>query len=340
MQVMWILAIAAGALLFGALAQSHCLRRDRRRAPPGRMVSGLHVHETGSDGPPVVFEAGLAATSLNWRLVEQALATRARTWSYDRAGLGWSRRSGEDRSLRRWTDDLQQLVRALGVPTPFVLTAHSFGTFIARVYASRFPHDVAAVVLIDPVLPQEFSPLSWQTRLRLARATFFSRLTGLCARFGLVRLGLWGLLRRGPGKPGPILGTSATLRRIAAELAKLPADTVAALRGHWSDPRFFHELAESIRAMPRCAAEAATYTLPSGLPVVVISGGHQPAALLAAHAALATRHVIVEGSAHWVHLDRPALVADEILAALDTTPHRARRDADGDQFDQRMRSEG
>jgi pimeloyl-ACP methyl ester carboxylesterase len=107
---------------------------------------------------------------------------------------------------------------------------------------------------------------------------------------------------------------SRTCRRIAGELAKLPPGLLPGLRAHWSDPRFFRELAASIRAMPACAAEAAGHPLTPRMPVLVFSGGHQPPHTLAAHAAGATRHVVVDSSAHWIHLDRPALIADAILA--------------------------
>src|SRR5688500_6374058 len=104
---MWIAALAAASLVLAAGAQILCVRRDRRRFPPiGRLVGGLHAYQAGSRGPTVVFEAGLAATGLNWTRVQAELTTRARTCSYDRAGLGWSGPVRGGRSLRRLTDDL------------------------------------------------------------------------------------------------------------------------------------------------------------------------------------------------------------------------------------------
>jgi pimeloyl-ACP methyl ester carboxylesterase len=112
------------------------------------------------------------------------------------------------------------------------------------------------------------------------------------------------------------------MRRIAGEAAKLPPDLLPALRARWSEPRFFTMLAASVRAMPACAAEAARQPIPVGMPVTVLSGAHQPPALLEAHQALATRHVVVEGSGHWIHLDQPELVAEairEIAATVRTS---------------------
>jgi pimeloyl-ACP methyl ester carboxylesterase len=138
---------------------------------------------------------------------------------------------------------------------------------------------------------------------------------GALAAFGLARLGIWGLLRRGRGNAGPLLGRSATLRRIAGEVAKLPPDAARLLRTRWSEPRFYRELAAAVLSLPACAAEVARAPVPSCVPIVILSGAHQTAERLRAHRALATRHVVVDGSAHWIHLDRPTLVAELILEA-------------------------
>src|SRR5438105_14494486 len=66
----------------------------RRFLPPGRLFdignARLHVLTLGEGLPPVVFEAGIAATSLSWQLVQPEIAKFTQTVSYDRAGLGWS----------------------------------------------------------------------------------------------------------------------------------------------------------------------------------------------------------------------------------------------------------
>lgn len=312
---MWVL-VALSIAAAGFAMQLFCTRHDRRLHPaPGTFVNGLHVWPRGNDGPSVVFEAGIAATCLNWMPVQDALSALARTYSYDRAGLGWSRPSRGEHSLTRITDDLHALMHAIALPRPLVLVGHSFGTFVVRVYAHRFPDEVAALVLIDPVMPDEFVDPMWRSRLRLWRAAVWSQLAGVLAAFGLARLGLWGLLRRGRGNPGPLLGLSVTLRRIAQEVGKLPPDAVLLLRTRWSEPRFFRELARAVLSLPGCAAEVTRSPVPASVPIRVLSGAHQTGGTLRAHASLATSHVVVEGSAHWIHLDRPALVAQVILDA-------------------------
>ena len=53
------------------------------------------------------------------------------------------------------------------------------------------------------------------------------------------------------------------------------------------------------------------------IPVVVLSGGNQPAEQLAAHRLLADasdrgRHVIATQSAHWIQFDEPELIVEAI----------------------------
>jgi hypothetical protein len=91
-----VVAVFCGAVVVGVVYQRIGLARDARRfPPPGRMVDigGVRLHadvigKVGDSSPAVVFEAGIAATSLSWRLVQNEIAKSTQTLSYDRAGLG------------------------------------------------------------------------------------------------------------------------------------------------------------------------------------------------------------------------------------------------------------
>ena len=232
---------AAAILVICAILQAFYVRRDRRRfPPPGRLVNGRHVRQTGGSGPVVVFEAGIAASSSNWWPVQAMLAASTRTVSYDRPGLGWSTPSRGRWTLRTLTDELHALIHALDLPRPLVLAGHSFGTYIVRVYTHRFPEDVAGLVLVDPVTPEEWANPGWRDRVRLRRAMFFAYLASVLALFGLVRVGLWGLLRRGGGNAGPVLGLSRDMRRIASE-GEASAGSVAGASGALERTTILHD---------------------------------------------------------------------------------------------------
>lgn len=61
---------------------------------PGELVDAggvkLHINCAGIGSPTVVLEAGFPGSSLDWSLVQPAVAQFTRVCSYDRAGFGWS----------------------------------------------------------------------------------------------------------------------------------------------------------------------------------------------------------------------------------------------------------
>jgi pimeloyl-ACP methyl ester carboxylesterase len=282
----------------------------------------MHVGHAGAGRPAVVLEAGIAASSLSWSLLEPHLAVFCTIYKYDRAGFGWSRSDHGECSLPRMTDDLHELLTALGVPRPYILVAHSFGAYIANAYSRRFTSELTGVVLVDPLTPQEWVMPDREQRWRLRRGVWFSRAGGVLASFGVVRVCLWLLQRGNREAPRGVLrmfGSTATetVEHILGELAKLPPEVVRVIRARWSTPKFFWTMARYIRSLPLCARELQGCAIPAEVPVTVLSGAHQPAILLEDHAAIAAhshqgRHVIAAKSAHWIHLDEPELVASAV----------------------------
>ena len=124
------------------------LRMVRRR---GRR---LFIRCTGHGSPTVVFENGLTS---DWYDLQNRLSGDTRVCSYDPAlQNGAFSRSDPAPTPRTGADrvrDLHRLLRAAGVRGPIVLAGHSNGGLFSLLYASRHPHDVAGLVLIDGVHP-------------------------------------------------------------------------------------------------------------------------------------------------------------------------------------------
>jgi alpha/beta hydrolase family protein len=105
--------------------------RTEANPPLGRFyeVGGrrLLLHRSGSGTPAVVFLPGGGAVGLDYLNVQHKAAKLTTSVLYDRAGTGWSDRTGLPRTSAEVTSELRQLLRTAGVPAPYLLAGHSLG---------------------------------------------------------------------------------------------------------------------------------------------------------------------------------------------------------------------
>lgn len=322
----WMLLalIPAGLLLLGLLYQARGAARDRRRIPaPGRRLNGLHIHVRGARGPWVVLEAGIAASSASWRPVADLIDGDFRVIAYDRAGFGWSDARREARTLPSLVGELNEVLDAAHVDEPVIVIGHSFGGLLARHFCMQHPERVRALVLADPLLPEEWNPAPAEQLYRLGRGVMLSRRGATLARFGVVRLAL-DLLTGGRTRIPRLLARAssssrgeALTSRLVGEVRKLPEDLWPVIRAHWSMPRSFRTLADYLELLPKNCALPVDGSALRDKPVVVISAESAEGHVREGHAALAAlsrhgRHLVAEGSGHWVQLDRPDVIASSL----------------------------
>jgi pimeloyl-ACP methyl ester carboxylesterase len=112
---------------------------------------GLYRAETGTDVPTVLFEAGLGDSAATWAGVIPAVAAFAGVVSYDRpnTNAGASDPAPTPRTADDVVADLNALLGMEAGSGPYVLVGHSVGGLFARLYASRYPDQVAGLVLVD-----------------------------------------------------------------------------------------------------------------------------------------------------------------------------------------------
>ncbi|TMC68276.1 MAG: alpha/beta hydrolase, partial [Chloroflexi bacterium] len=197
---------------------------------PGHLVDvgghRLYVHCTGSGSPTVVLVSGLAETSVYWGgWIAPAVAHITTVCAYDRAGQGWSDPPASPQDGVAVATDLHALLDHAQIPGPYVLVGHSTGGVYARIFAARYPDQVAGMVFLDsqpnealtglPDFPSQYSTIS------RASALFPS----------LARLGVFRLVNQFASDPLPLptrdeeraVVSSANLNRIQRdEFAELP----------------------------------------------------------------------------------------------------------------------
>ncbi len=156
------LFIALG-LLSGPGGTSHAAEPSAGGAtatPLGRLVPvgqhRLHLYCTGSGSPTVVLEAGMGGNHLDWIRAQPQISRTTQVCSYDRAGHGWSEPGPKPRTAERIAGELEELLRNAGIGGPVVLVGHSFGGVLALYYAGRHADQVAGLVLVDSMHPDQF----------------------------------------------------------------------------------------------------------------------------------------------------------------------------------------
>lgn len=308
-------------------------------AAPGRLVDvgglRLHLHCAGSGSPAVVLDAALGASSLSWSLVQPELARITQVCAYDRAGFGWSAAGPMPRTAGRMADELHALLVRAGVPPPYVLTGHSYGGLVMRIFAARHRDLVAGLVLVDPAHPEEWLDPGEHERRQIARGTRLCRHGSVAARLGIARMvsALVALGALVPARALAHLVSRRDLRRadeeILAPIWKLPSEVRRQLGRFWTEPKFYDALGSQIASICTSAAEARDARLDAfaDLPLVVIAAGNVSERRRRLHEALVrgsprARLVVAPDSGHWVPLDAPGVVV-QAIHELVTSARRA-----------------
>lgn len=122
-------------------------------APLGKLVDvggyRVHLYCVGTGSPTVVIVG--AGFSFNWGLVQPEVARFTQVCSYDHSGIGWSDDGPKDSCSLR-VSEVHSTLKNAGIKGPFVLVGHSLGGFVARLYAGRYPDEVAGIVFVDHAL--------------------------------------------------------------------------------------------------------------------------------------------------------------------------------------------
>ena len=190
----WIVYPLFAALLLAALGGFYETYKEGPGKPslamPGRLVGvgdhKLHIKCTGSGSPTVVLEPGLGEVSSAMGLIAPAVASTTRVCVYDRAGRGWSESAGHPLDGKETATELHTLLARADEHGPFVLAGHSAGGIYVMNFAALFPHDVAGVVLLDSMSPEQYQRIDgWPAFYEMYRRA--SAVVPILYRFGVGR---------------------------------------------------------------------------------------------------------------------------------------------------------
>ena len=177
----------------GMIYQSAAAESDQRKyPPPGVLVNvdghKMHIYCAGDGSPTILLDHVGGGSSVDWALIQPELTKHTRVCAYDRAGFGWSDPSPAPRTMEQQVHELHELLQGANEQGPYILVGHSYGARVGRVYADRYPGNVAGMVLMDagimyddPRYPAELHSESESEDQMIHAARWL-------APFGLVRL--------------------------------------------------------------------------------------------------------------------------------------------------------
>jgi pimeloyl-ACP methyl ester carboxylesterase len=310
------LALGASPLIAGGAGATTKSADDVAASAPRADFSGLvdigggrkmYMTCRGTGSPTVVLVSGLGdaadvwsatADPKNGRSVFDEVAEFTRVCAYDRPGTtrtddkpSPSTPVEQPTSAKAAAADLDTLLRASGEPGPYVLTGHSYGGPIIRLYAGAHPAEVGGLVLVDALsedLPDRLTP---------KQEALLEELNT-------------------PPPPAETLDESATFRQLRESPPAPPVPTVvltadrpqltkeALAEGQLPDG-VNQEFIDDLWAAQLAAQEKLAEKFPSA------------------------EHITDTNSTHYIHLENPQLVSDSIRRVVDAARDDAKTQSRG-----------
>lgn len=289
----------------------------------------LNLFCLGRGEPTVIFDAGWGNWSLIWRKVQLKVADFTRACSFDRAGSGFSDGAMLPRDTEALTDDEHALITAAEIPSPYVLVGHSIAGLSSILYADNYLKELAGMVLVDPSFSHQSSimasipglaqllvPIDRQSRATTEACADAAHRHALPTSPELVDA----CLDHDPGFGSPLIKAT---------------DAMALRVDHWKDViselSSFETLSGGDQSDPDSIELDASKHPLGDLNLIILTAGKvlkapgmtedQEAALFsgwkAAHDELASRstrgqNIVVPNSSHYIQLDDPQIVIDQI----------------------------
>lgn len=288
--------------------------------PIGKLIeigggSHLHLYAIGEGQPSVVFESGGGSWSMDWHLVQSEVAKFTCACAYDRAGFGWSDRGVKPRTSEQIVTELHSLLENSGLEKPYILVGASFGGHTVRLYAKRYPVEVAGLILLDARHEELNSrmPPTWRQQETAGKSMYSFQL--LASRLGALAL------------LGKLMGANVT----PPITEKLPAGLKPIYLEVGYQPKYFESNLDELAACTK-SDEQLSVTGPLGdIPLTVIRHGipdlfaRMPAEQAKqaeqiwqemqtelANLSTNSRMLVAEQSGHGIQVDQPDLVVEAI----------------------------
>jgi len=245
-------------------------------------VQNIFIDDGGAGDVPVLFIHSLAGNTQQWAAQIDYLRKTRRAIAIDLRGHGQSQDANGHYTIDSLTEDVHAVVDALDLQK-FVLVGHSLGGSVAVSYAGAYPERVAGLLLVDPS--------GDSTQIPDEELRPFLDAMGSEAYQSVIE-GYWQQILTN--------STKATVEKVMQALHNTPKATVVELLT--SLFKYNPVLALNRYHGPKLSVITPITDTPIGLHKLVSD----------------LPHVMVTGTGHWLHMDKPERfnqLLDDFLAS-------------------------
>ncbi len=249
----------------------------------------LWVNDGGTGEVPVLFLHAACGNSTYWEAQLEHLRHSRRAVAFDLRGHGHSQPpADDDYSFAAMAEDVDAVITSLDLQR-CILVGHSVGAAVAIEYAGRFRHRVAGLLLVDGPATVQYSPDQVNMIIAALRSDSWQ----------MVAEQYWQQLLVG--------ARSEVQQRVVADLRSASQEMLVEI----ASAQFCYEPIASLQQYhgPKLAVVTAANDTPASLH------HHDPD----------FPHQVVNGTGHWLYLDKPEefnRILDKFI--LTTDPPRSR----------------
>lgn len=121
----------------------------------------INIEKRGEKGPALLLVHGVPTNARLWRKVQSLLEGQYRTFAMDMLGYGQSDMPLDDfqHTLTNQAEVIREVIVGLGLKGDVILVGHDHGGGACQIFASKYCDHIARLVLIDPVVFDEWPVL-------------------------------------------------------------------------------------------------------------------------------------------------------------------------------------
>ena len=151
-----ILGFVGVTMVIGATVHASYYKEKLERIEPyGQIVEvdggQMHLYSMGDGEKTIVLLPGMgvALPSADFSPLMRKLSENYRVVTVEYFGVGFSSQTEKPRTTENYIEEIRMALKEGGFQSPYVLMPHSISSVYGEYYASKYPHEVEAMISLD-----------------------------------------------------------------------------------------------------------------------------------------------------------------------------------------------